>query len=173
MSVATVLFRVPHPPVETGLIVSALAALLLCTAVYLLDRDWTSAMFLESFVYYQWSRSAIFGALGGFLPSLMHAYAIPVLIMVALRPWAWTRPWVCLLWFMMASFLEWLQSDSAGALFLATYTPPCDVPLIGYLERYALLGQFDYADLLATGIGCLTALAVTITIKPHRQRTLA
>jgi hypothetical protein len=39
MSVATVLFLKPHPPVETGLIITALDALLLGTAVCLLDRD--------------------------------------------------------------------------------------------------------------------------------------
>ena len=174
MSVATVLFRVPHPPVETDLIVSALAALLLGTAVYLLDRDWASAMFLEPFVDYQLSRSAIFGALGGFLPSLLHAYAIPVLIMVALSPWPWTRPWVCLLWFIMASFFEWLQSDSAGALFFFADRPSGDIPLLTYLERYSVQGQFDYIDLVATGVGSLTALAVTTVFAPHsRQRTYA
>jgi|GEM_PF-2281132 len=174
MSVATVLFRVPHPPGETGLIISAVAALLLGTAVYLLDRDWASAMFLEPFVDYQLSRSTIFGALGGFLPSLLHAYAIPVLIMVALSPWPWTRPWVCLLWFIMASLFEWLQSDASGALFLAADGQLGDIPLLVYLKRYSVQGQFDYIDLVATGVGSLTALAVTTVFAPHsRQRTYA
>jgi hypothetical protein len=173
MSVATVLFRKPHPPVETGLIVTAVSALLLGFAVYFLDRDWADTMFLAPFTAYQWPRSAVFGAFGGCLPAFLHAYAIPVLIIAALRPWPWTRPWVCLLWFIMASFLEWLQSDAAEALFLAADRRPGDMPLLRYLERYAVQGQFDKVDLLATGVGCLTALAVTIVITPHRQRTLA
>ena len=171
MSVATILFRKPHPPGETDLIVTAVSALLLGTAVYLLDRDWADSLFMESFTDYQWSRSGMFGTLGGFMPSLLHAYAIPVLIMVALSPWPWTRPWVCLLWFIMASFFEWLQSDSAGALFFFADRPSGDIPLLTYLERYSVQGQFDYIDLVSTGVGCLTALAVTSSIAPHRQRS--
>lgn len=173
MSVATVLFRKPHPPVETGLIVTAVAALLLGSAVYLLDRDWADTMLLAPFSAYQWPTSAVFGAFGGCLPAFLHAYAIPVLIIVALRPWPWTRRWVSLLWFVIASTLEWLQSDAAGALFITTDRRPGDMPFLGYLERYAVQGQFDKVDLLATGVGCLTALAVTIVMTPHRQRTLA
>jgi hypothetical protein len=46
MSSAPVLFREPHSPVETGLIFTAVAALLLGTAVYFLDRDWANTMLL-------------------------------------------------------------------------------------------------------------------------------
>ncbi len=128
-------------------------------------------MFLESFAGYQWPTSAVFGACGGYLPALLHAYAITVLIMIALRPWPWTRPWVCLLWFTIASILEWLQSGAAEALFFATDRLPGDMPLLTYLENYAMQGQFDYVDLLATGVGCITALAVTIAIAPYKQRS--
>ena len=166
MSSAPVLFREPHSPVETGLIFTAVAALLLGTAVYFLDRDWANTMLLAPFIAYQWPTSAVFGAFGGFLPALLHAYAIPVLLIVALRPWPWTRPWVCLLWFTIASILEWLQSDAADRL-------PGDLPLLRYLKSYAVQGQFDKVDLLVTGVGCLTALAVTIAIEHHRQRTLS
>jgi hypothetical protein len=130
-------------------------------------------MLLAPFIAYQWPTSAVFGAFGGFLPALVHAYAIPVLIIVALRPWPWTRPWVCLLWFTIASTLEWLQSDAAEALFFAADRLPGDMPLLTYLESYAVQGQFDKVDLLVTGVGCLTALAVTIAIEHHRQRTLS
>jgi hypothetical protein len=128
-------------------------------------------MLLAPFIAYQWPTSNVFGAFGEFLPAMLHAYAIPVLIIAALRPWPWTRPWVCLLWFIVASTLECLQSDAAEALFLAADRLPGGAPLQGYLESYAVQGQFDYIDLLATGAGCLTALAVTIIIVPHRQRS--
>jgi len=173
ISSVPVLSRESHAPLETGMIITAVAALLLGTSVYLLDRDWADSLLLESVTDYQWSRSAMFGACDGFLPALLHAYAIPVLIIVVLRPWPWTRPWVCLLWFVLASTLEWLQSDAAGALFLAVDRQSGDVPLLGYLERYAVQGSFDYVDLLATGVGCLTALAVTSAIAPHWQRNQA
>jgi hypothetical protein len=173
MSSVPVQSREPHCPVETGLIFTAVAALLLGSAVYLLDRDWANTMIVAPFAAYQSPTSTVFGAFGGFLPALLHAYAIPVLIIVALSPWPWTKPWVCLLWFIIASTLEWLQSDAAEAVFLAADRLPGDMPLLGYLERYAVQGQFDKVDLLATGVGCLTALAVTIAIEPRRQRTLA
>jgi hypothetical protein len=171
MNSSVVLVREPRSATDAGLIFTAVAALLLGTVVYLLDRDWANSMLMAPFIAYQWPTSAVFGAFGGSLPALLHAYAIPVLIIVALRPWPSTRPWVCLLWFTLASTLEWLQSDAAVALFLAADRLPGDVPLLGYLERYAVQGQFDYIDLLATGVGCLTAFAVTIASPPHRQRS--
>jgi hypothetical protein len=159
--------------VATGLVISAVSALLLGSAVYLLDRDWADTMLLEPFLAYQVPKSAVFGALGGFLPALLHAYAIPVLIIVAMRPWPWTRPWICLLWFTIASTLEWLQTDTGKALFFASDRRSDDIPLLGYLNSYAVHGQFDYVDLLATGVGCLTALAVTSSFVSHRHRSQA
>ena len=173
MSSSPVLFREAHSLVEVGLMFTAVAALLLGTAVYFLDRNWANTMFLAPFIVYQWPTFAVFGEFGGFLPALLHAYAIPVLIIVALWPWPKTRPWVCLLWFTIASTLEWLQSDVANAYFFTVDVLPGDMRLVMYLEAYAVQGQFDNVDLLATGVGCLTALAVTIAIAPHRQRTWA
>ena len=171
---AMVQLREPTSAVDAGLIISAVAALLLGSAVYLLDRDWADTMLLTPFITYQWTTFAAFGDFGGFLPSLLHAYAIPVLIIAALRPWPWTRPWVCLLWFTIALILEWLQSDVVGTWFVAWEKLDGAWPLMAYLKRYSLQGTFDYLDLLATGIGSLTALTVTIVNEPHsRQRSYA
>jgi hypothetical protein len=171
MNSSVVLVREPRSATDAGLIFTAVAALLLGTVVYLLDRDWANSMLMAPFIACQWPTSAVFGAFGGSLPALLHAYAIPVLIIVALRPWPSTRPWVCLLWFTLASTLEWLQSDAAGSLFFAADRLPGDMSLLTYLKSYAVKGQFDYIDLLATGVGCLTALVVTSSIAPNRQRT--
>jgi hypothetical protein len=173
VSSAPVLIREPYSKAELGLIVTAVAALLLGAAVYFLDRDWASSMFLEPLAQYQWQRSAVFGSFGGFLPALLHAYAISVLIIVALWPWPRTRVWVCLLWFIIASSIEWLQSGIGDAWFIAMDSLPSEIPLLAYLKSYALQGQFDSLDLLVTGVGCLTALAVTIAFAPYRQRTYA
>jgi hypothetical protein len=171
MSNATVQFRELRSVVEAGLIFSAVTALLLGSAVYLLDRDWADTMLLAPFIAYQWPTCAVFGALGGFLPSLLHAYAICILLMVALWPWPRTRPWVCLLWFALGAFFEWMQSDAGSAWFTANERLLGDMPLMVYLKSYSVHGQFDYIDLLATGGGCLTALAVTTAITPYRKRT--
>jgi len=156
---------------EQRLMLSAVAALLLGTAVYLLDRDWGRAMILEPFVQYQWSRSAVFGAFGGFLPSLLHAYAFCVLLLVALWPWPGTRPWVCLFWFALAAFFEWLQSGAGSAWITGNEGLIGNLPLMAYARDYAVHGQFDYIDLVASGVGCLTALAVTIAIAPQDHRS--
>ena len=166
---AIVQFREPTSAVEAGLNISAVAALLLGSAVYLLDRDWAGTMLLTPFIAYQWTTFAAFGDFGGLLPSLLHAYAIPVLIIAALRPWPWTRPWVCLLWFTIALILEWLQSDVGSAWFAANARLLHDIPFITYLDRYLFHGRFNCHNLIATGIGCLAALAVTISLASHRH----
>jgi hypothetical protein len=154
---------------EQRLILSAVVALLPGTAVYLLDRDWNRATFLEPFVDYQWSRSAVFGAFGGILPSLLHAYAFCVLLMVALWPWPGTRLWVCLLWFAISAFFEWLQSGAGSAWLTANESLLGANPLMSYVRAYSVHGQFDYIDLVASGMGCLAALAVTKSVAPQRH----
>ena len=173
MSCTTIGYRETHSLVQVVLTVTAVSALLVGAAVYLLDRDWASTMLLGPFARYQWLKSAIFGYLGEFLPSYLHAYAITVLLIVALWPWPRIKPWVCLLWFILASLLEWLQSDGAYPLILSVDRLKGDIPLLEYLARYAVRGQFDNADLFATGFGCLTALVVTTAVVPDRQRNLA
>ena len=110
----------------------------------------------------------MFGALGGFLPALLHAYAISVLIIVALWPWPRTRIMGCLLWFTIASTLELLQSGVGDAWLTSLERPLGDLALVGYLKSYAIHGRFDSLDLLATGGGCLTALAVITAVEQRR-----
>ena len=170
MSSVAFKIRDPYSKAEISLIITAVAALMLGAAVYALDRDWASSMFLEPLADYQWQRSAVFGGIGGFLPALTHAYAFCVLIIVALWPWPWTRLWVCLLWFTIASTLEWLQSGFGDERLLVLGRQPDEIPLMAYLELYAFRGTFDNVDLLATGVGCLIALAVACVIAPNRKR---
>ena len=168
MSSLPVRIREPYSKAEIDLTITAVAALLLGAAVYVLDRDWASSMFLEPLADYQWQRSAVFGVFGRFLPALTHAYAFSVLIIVALWPWPRTRLWACLLWFTIASSLEWLQSGDGNAWLFALDRQPDDRSLMAYLERYTFHGTFDIGDLLASGVGCLLALAITIAIAPAR-----
>jgi hypothetical protein len=50
--------------------------------------------------------------------------------------------------------LEWLQSGVGDAWFFACGRLLGDIPLMAYLKSYAVQGQFDNVDLLATGLGC-------------------
>jgi hypothetical protein len=170
MNSASALSQEPCSATQWSLTLTAVAALLLGTTVYLLDRDWSSTVFLETFIAHQRPKSTVFGVLGGSLPSLLHAYAICALLVVALWPWPRTRPWICLLWFGLASFLECLQSDAANLWFVAHERLAGEMPLMASLKGYVLQGQFDGIDLLATGIGCLAALSATTAITHHTQR---
>jgi hypothetical protein len=122
-------------PEESLLAGTATAALLLGVLVYLLDRDWGSALFLSVFAAHQTARLAVFGAAGLWLPSLLHAYAFCALIAAALWPWPRSRAWVCLGWFSVAAALE-----------------------MSY-------GRFDPGDLTATASGCLLAYITTIVLR--------
>ena len=145
---------------EPCLVVTAVLALLLGAAVYLLERDWGSSLLLERFAPYQWPGVPVFGVMAGCLPSFLHAYAFALLLMLTLWPWPRTWPWACLLWFCLALVLELLQSGSAATGLRLVDRLPDTLPGVTYVRRYALQGRFDRLDLLATGAGCLLALAV-------------
>lgn len=136
---------------------TAAIALLAGTSVYLLDRDWTSALFLSPVAALQPERLHVFGALGGALPSLLHAYALAVLLMAVLQPWPRTRPWICIGWFSVAGSLECMQATGVGRFLLERQEALSGVPVLNNLALYAAHGQFDVADIWATAIGCLTA----------------
>jgi hypothetical protein len=161
----------PRLPVELVLIFTAVLGLLLGTAVYFLDRDWSSSLFLAPYIEYQWTRYAVFGVLGRNLPSLLHAYAICALLLVALWPWPRLRPWICLMWFSLAAFLESIQHDTVYMWFVDHERLWGDIPLIAILKGYAVQGQFDIVDLIASGAGCFAAIAVIFACAPHSQRS--
>jgi hypothetical protein len=149
---------------ETRLAATAVAALGLGVCVYLLDRAWGSTMFLSAFAGWQPARHGAFGPLGGILPSFLHAYAFTVLLIVALWPWREARPWVALGWFSVAAALEILQAPTVS---LAIFGPPeamTGMPLIRSVALYAARGEFDWADLWATALGCTAAWLIVSTL---------
>ena len=76
---------------------------------------------------------------------------------------------MCLLWFAIASVLEWLQSGAGSAWFIACVRLGDEKPLMASLGDYAVHGQFDGIELIATSIGCLCDLAVTTTFAPNSK----
>lgn len=165
--------RVSHSSVEIWLASTAVIAVLLGSAVYLLDRNWVNSLFLHPFADYQWARFAVFGAFGGFLPALLHAYAVCMLLMIVLRPWPRARSLTCLLWFAIASFLECLQSDTGSKWFVSSEADMSQSMLMASLSSYTLHGTFDILDLIATGMGCIAALVLVTSSIPHRRRNKA
>lgn len=145
---------------EIALLGSAVGALLVGTSVYILDRDWTATQFLAPIAAWQPDNIALFGSLGYTLPSFCHAFAFALLLILVLGRSTFARPLGAVSWFLVAVALEFLQlpriydpsPESTG--LLAGY------PFIYNFQSYAVLGHFDPGDLLAAGLGCLTAYAV-------------
>ena len=158
--------------IEICLITTAFLALLLGSAVYFADRDWSDSLFLSPISGYQWARYAVFGTFGGFMPAFLHAYAVSMLLMIVLRPWPKTRTVVCILWFGLASFLELLQTESGSAwlAYAQVVMGMGSSKLMESLSSYAIHGQFDVLDLIATGMGCTAALVAISTLTPHKYR---
>jgi hypothetical protein len=142
---------------EVRLAGSAVLALLAGTCVYLLDRDWTTTLFLGPVATYQPLTRHVFGALGGALPSLVHAYGFATLLLVALRKWPHTRVPICIGWFAVAGLLEILQMPGLAAFLVERQDALNGIPVLSHLAAYAEYGRFDPADLWATAIGCLSA----------------
>lgn len=153
-------------PTRLGL--TAAAALLLGLGIYVLDRDWSTTLFLAPFADAQWQRLGLFGEAGQVLPSFLHAYAIAVLLVLTLRPWPRSRGWLCAGWFAIAAALEFLQANAVTTLVFAQSGTPIDHALFKTLALYALQGHFDIADLCATALGCMTAYVATTTLEKHR-----
>jgi hypothetical protein len=139
---------------------SALLALFLGTSVYLLDRDWATVQFLVPFAVFQGERANLFGTLGQVLPSLCHAYAFSLLLILALGRTRGARFFGALAWFVVAAGLEALQSLRFSVPLTGLTGPPADSPVLGSIANYAANGHFDPGDLVAAGLGCVAACLV-------------
>lgn len=148
-------------------ILLALAALLLGTLVYLLDRDWATVQFLAPLSPWQSGVAGWFGSAGGVLPSFLHAFGISVLLVAACSPWRGLRPWICAGWFLFAAGLECLQAESMARLMFAGSGSSADGLVILALRDYAVLGRFDTNDLVALALGCIAAYAATARLGRH------
>jgi hypothetical protein len=148
-------------PQRLALAASALIALVLGTGVYLLDRDWASALFLAPLAGFQGERAELFGALGYVLPAFCHAYAFALLLILALGRSRRARIFGALAWFAVATGLEVLQMPRISALLPSLAMRHTDSPALGSILMYAVNGRFDPCDLAAAGLGCLAAWLIT------------
>jgi len=147
-----------------GLMLSAAAALAIGTGVYLLDRNWSSVLFLAPVADWQTGSAGFFGRLGHSLPSLTHAYAFAVLIIVALRPRRRARELGALSWLIVACGLEGLQTATTGTPFV----PGNGFLLAGWFSQFMMNGRFDVADIAATAAGVLAAYLATSVLETQQ-----
>lgn len=146
---------------------SALFALLLGAGVYLLDRDWDSVRLLAPLSDLQPQAFGWFGSPGYMLPSLLHAYAFTVLLILALGPYRHARAAGTLVWFTVAATMELLQADGFDPLFEGSTAQLSGPFWIEGMRAYFLNGYFDAGDLWGTALGCVTACVVTAAVEKH------
>jgi len=141
---------------------SALLALVAGSVVYVTDRDWASTTFLAPFAGLQPAASGFFGPLGFVLPSFLHAYAFALLLILALGP---TRRAAVLgagAWFVCAATLEILQAGPMQELLVPGELTNASFSPSSAFQTYIVNGRFDPGDVLASLLGCVTALAISL-----------
>lgn len=131
------------------LLVSAGLALMLGTAVYLVDRPTGSAWLVptawQSPVPRHW-----FGAIGQWLPSLVHAFAFSVLTAALLPRRPGFAALACLAWALIDTLAEIGQhAEIAATLAAAIEQAWGHSAWATRLGQYFIRGSFDPADVLA------------------------
>ena len=136
-------------------------ALVLATAVYIFDRDWSTVRFLAPLSALQPEIGGGFGPLGNTLPSFLHAYAFALLVILALRPNRHANTVGALGWLSVAGTLELLQIDSARGFCDGVAGSISNLIWIDGAGTCLVSGIFDTGDLWATALGCITAWAAS------------
>lgn len=135
--------------------------LLAGTIEYLVSRPIGSVYFLRKFPAVQSFFQQIpnlYGKLGIFAPEFFHALAL-CLISMAFFSSRKSRITTCLVWLSIDSVFELGQRYGVQ---LAEYIPQWfgTVPILENLSNYLINGVFDFYDLLAIGLGSLTAFFI-------------
>lgn len=153
-------------PVGLGALALAIGVL-----VYLTDRDPAHAAWIPR----AWSLSgpALFGAIGGWLPSLTHAFAFSLFTatVTGSRP---TAPayGACVLWWAIDSAFELAQAPGLSRpITSALAASPAPPWLTDPVSSYLIRGRFDWADLLAIAAGAVAAGAVLHRLRRREARS--
>jgi len=142
----------------------ALIALLIGTAVYLLDRRPETVYFMTHWMVGGHRTSPFFGTLGNHLPTFVHVYALILLSAVVAVPSRGYVLAICLFWLVLDSAFEFAQTSFiAGAI--ADHVPEWfgAIPFLENISRYFVAGTFDVLDLYSIAAGSFAAY-LTIVI---------
>lgn len=157
----------PHGVVDPDprvLVRIGLCALGFGLLVYLVDRPAGHAALIPA----AWSwrgHSPVFGAIGGWLPSLLHPLAFSLLSAAVMARPAATAGRVCLAWWTVGIVAELVQHPLLSAPLAAAWG---SIPVLDLVARYAQRGRFDIADLAATTAGALAAAAL-LHLRPIQE----
>ncbi len=140
------------------LLVAALA-LVLGLLVYAVDRGTAHTQGLPALTLpAPWVGLHLFGALGAWLPSGLHALAFSLLTAAALPPRPALAYGACVAWCAIDLGFEIGQLPQlATALAGVLHRAGGDAPLVTALSNYFLRGRFDSGDIAATVAGSLLA----------------
>jgi len=145
----------------------AVGLLVLGTAVYLLDRTPGSAWLIPA----AWQAGGggdgrgggtVFGALGRWLPSFVHAFAFAVLTALVLPRHPASVPAACVGWALVDTLAEVGQHAAVSAPLAAAIESwlgpgPVGTSIARPLARYFTRGSFDVADVIAGLAGAVVA----------------
>ena len=135
--------------------------LLAGTIEYLVSRPIGSAYFLAKFPALQsffHQAPNVYGKLGVVAPEFFHALGF-CLISMSFFSTRKARTRICILWFSIDSLFELGQKWGTQ---LVGYIPKWfeSVPILENLTNYFMYGTFDIYDLVAIGLGSLTAFLI-------------
>lgn len=149
--------------VSLGLLALGLGGL-----VYLTDRDGVHAVLIPAIPAL--AGSHLFGAVGLWLPSLVHSFAFSLFTAVTLPMRSAWRYGACAAWFVIDAAFELGQhpaiSRELGDAIEYGLGPTA---LSRTLAHYFVGGSFDAADIAAAGCGALMAAAVLLLAQRHLE----
>ena len=141
---------------------SALLALVGCVwlcagiLVYLADRPASHAVWIPSIAAF--GGRNLFGALGQWLPSLVHPLAFSLLTAAVLKPSARAGWSACAFWGAVNSAFEFGQHPALASTWNAfLHAGAGDWAISRHLLNYFLRGTFDLYDLCAATLGAISA----------------
>ena len=136
--------------------------------VYLTDRSAAHTLLLPAMA--PLSDRPLFGILGHWLPSFVHALAFSLFSAALLAPRLRWQYGACAFWFAVNAAFEIGQHPLVrGPLTDALGQLPGPAPVTRALERYFLRGTFDPGDLAAAALGAALAAGILYRLRPHPE----
>jgi len=143
-------------------------ALALGVLVYLTDRSSSHSLMLPHIGFqtpHRW-----FGAVGGWLPSFVHALAFSLFSAALLAPASRWEIGACGFWFAVSAAFEIGQHPRVrGPLVDAMRHGLGQGPVARAFENYFLSGTFDVGDLVAAALGAALAVSILHCVRAQRE----
>lgn len=156
-------------PLETAPFVAAGLLLALGLLVYVADRGSSHVPLLQAIPIA--GGHALFGVLGGWLPSFVHAGAFGLLTAAALPAVPALRIGACACWGVVDVAFEFGQHPQlSGRLASALHSAFGNGPVTRALSNYFVHGTFDIGDIVAAILGALAATSLLMLLRSMEER---